>query len=592
MITASKSKTTFGKPHHLKINGRKSLISSRNYHAPAGGWNTSCFLLSSSAKSLNDEFQNYDDFGLTSHLTSCSTNLSIYNTYVANCHSKVESCGLKSEISEPSSFTVKLLSHLEETQTLTDSTGLINFNYHAWPTIFNQDVIFDKHGDQVHSEGGSQPPKSDESDEVTKVEPPLGGTKAAAFKVSREYVSSDASEGFEDWSFLDQKRPYDSLVRENIFELLEDLEKTELTPQGGYQVEDSLRQGNATRPLKAPNALPLKTTSYHHLSNLASTSPGEITVLPTSSPEAPLLSEHLFSSEINKTYANRLRLGQRIKQFYGLSNLESMSGVIDSEATTSSSSSLNALLKLEDRLDIQMFRLKWSSSIANARQLLKHKHVGIITYKDRLTGAQGESNVHRGLVPPKGGSKVSDGLQGTKLEHLTSGAKEATANMFLGEGDLVYWRSKPTTNKVGFADKNHATRKTANVNSHKFPWLSYLSSDTPLGGYQGTAGIPIPGQLAEVSTVFALGTSYGSISLADELMSSLSHQMNTEPVYFTKAAKQCANPQKVSNYFEIHYKHAYCIRSSQSLKQEYLRLPQSSIHKDDWKSFLESSIRT
>ena len=86
---------------------------------------------------------------------------------------------MKSEISEPSSFTVKLLSHLEETQTLTDSTGLINFNYHAWPTIFNQDVIFDKHGDQVHSEGGSQPPKSDESDEVTKVEPPLGGTKAA-----------------------------------------------------------------------------------------------------------------------------------------------------------------------------------------------------------------------------------------------------------------------------------------------------------------------------------------------------------------------------------------------------------------------------
>eukprot|EP01046_Picozoa_sp_COSAG06_P122788 COSAG06_NODE_70554_length_191_cov_42.673913_1_plen_37_part_01 len=35
--------------------------------------------------------------------------------------------------------------------------------------------------------------------------------------LKQEYVSSDASEGFEDWSFLDQKRPYDSLVRENIF---------------------------------------------------------------------------------------------------------------------------------------------------------------------------------------------------------------------------------------------------------------------------------------------------------------------------------------------------------------------------------------
>ena len=28
--------------------------------------------------------------------------------------------------------------------------------------------------------------------------------------------------------------------------------------------------------------------------------------------------EHLFSSDINKTYTNRLRLKQRIKQFYGL----------------------------------------------------------------------------------------------------------------------------------------------------------------------------------------------------------------------------------------------------------------------------------
>jgi hypothetical protein len=58
----------------------------------------------------------------------------------------VESCGLKATLPkyplggvpntkcskvEPSSFTVKLLSHLEETQTLTDSTGLINSNYHA-----------------------------------------------------------------------------------------------------------------------------------------------------------------------------------------------------------------------------------------------------------------------------------------------------------------------------------------------------------------------------------------------------------------------------------------------------------------------------
>jgi hypothetical protein len=82
----------------------------------------------------------------------------------------------------------------------------------------------------------------------------------SAFKVSRDYVSSDSSEGFEDWSFLDQKRPYDSLVRENIFELLEDLE------------------------------LNIKEGSNFNVG----------------------FEEHLFSSEINKTYTNRLRLEQRI----------------------------------------------------------------------------------------------------------------------------------------------------------------------------------------------------------------------------------------------------------------------------------------
>ena len=46
---------------------------------------------------------------------------------------------------------------------------------------------------------------------------------------------------------------------------------------------------------------------------------------------------------------------------------------------------------------------------------------------------------------------------------------------------------------------------------------------------------------------------------------------------------------KLSQYFETHYKYTYAIRTSQNLKLEYLRLPQSSIHKNEWKSFLEVS---
>jgi len=78
--------------------------------------------------------------------------------------------------------------------------------------------------------------------------------------------------------------------------------------------------------------------------------------------------------------------------------------------------------------------------------------VGIITYKDRLIGTQGESNATRQTrsvrkrsfqikdfkVPDSLSRYSLEGIQRTKLEHLTSGAKEATANMFLGEGDLIY----------------------------------------------------------------------------------------------------------------------------------------------------------
>ena len=39
--------------------------------------------------------------------------------------------------------------------------------------------------------------------------------------------------------------------------------------------------------------------------------------------------------------------------------------------------------------------------------------------------------------------------------------------------------------------------------------------------------------------------------------------------------------QKLAQYFETHYKYTYAIRTAQDLKLEYLRLPQSSIQKNE-----------
>ena len=74
-------------------------------------------------------------------------------------------------------------------------------------------------------------------------------------------------------------------------------------------------------------------------------------------------------------------------------------------------------------------------------------------------------------------------------------------------------------------------------------------------------------------SVFALSNDYGSISLSNELITSFQGCCN-------ESASKLAI-KKLSKYFEIHYKHTYSIRTSQDFKLEYLRLPQSSINKNE-----------
>ena len=73
--------------------------------------------------------------------------------------------------------------------------------------------------------------------------------------------------------------------------------------------------------------------------------------------------------------------------------------------------------------------------------------------------------------------------------------------------------------------------------------------------------------------VFALSSDYGSISLSNELITSFQGSCN-------ESASKLAI-KKLSKYFEIHYKHTYSIRTSQDFKLEYLRLPQSSVNKNE-----------
>ena len=99
--------------------------------------------------------------------------------------------------------------------------------------------------------------------------------------------------------------------------------------------------------------------------------------------------------------------------------------ILHSNAKTEENSTASIwapLLKLEDRADIQIFRLNWATSLASARQLLKHKHFGITRQKDR--------NVRDG---------TSQGNNGT-MNALSVGfkTKNLTSNIFIQKGDLLY----------------------------------------------------------------------------------------------------------------------------------------------------------
>lgn len=537
----------------ISYSSGQANVQNQIVHVPAPR-NTTCLnkeslgllCLAQVINNLEKQINCYQKYGLSSYLASCSTNLLSYKTYVATTVKAKHSWGVTTLL--PLIFLTKNSPFGGiESEALNCKASIYDRN-----TKYSNANLNDPKGSPTIEEFDSSISLS--SYNLTKIlddELDTGGIRSSLsklnseenapivsipFKVTRDYISGDASEGFEDWSFLDQKRPYDSLVRENIFELLEDLQNF---------------AGNA------------KATSLE----------GSVDIH-----TKVALEEHLFSSDINKTYANRLRLKQRIKQFYGLTNMKVENNTVIPYDT---------LLKLEERIDIQLFRLNWVSSIGHARQVLKHKHIGISERKDRL------------------GAK--------NIEHTLQSV--AASNLFLKEGDLLYQRNiniRSSYSHSGLDDP----RGGASFNFHLFPWFNYICVDNEsISEYNnmnnqtvtspesfGSGLIHKPeesSQTYEVSSerkafqgVFALSSDYGSISLSNELITSFQGSYNgsdsnakrSEPKLSKLAIK------KLSKYFETHYKHTYSIRTSQDFKLEYLRLPQSSINKNEWKAFLESSI--
>ena len=597
------------------------------------------------AKSLSKKINCYQKYGLPSSLASCSATLSARKTYIATtveCPVTATNFFQINKVSQSTSHLLTATSVWKKECSVENFEGakvsidsLLSSTSYVVAETFENGISFHK------------TPKIEDLavNNLGNLEGEVSGdttifTKISAFKVSRDYISSDSSEGFEDWSFLDQKRPYDSLVRENIYELLEDLENSKAMTSEPRVLEKSLRDSEEVRP------------GDYETSAMNTTNDG--------------LEEHLFSSEIQNTYANRLRLEQRMKHFYGFTSLTTKlvkaSNAKSKKLQKStrnfhfgSQSVWDILLQLEERIDIHLFRLNWVSSLAHARQVLKHKHIGILDRKDRQItgwikgyafGSEASKQPQYEYLSTESKAMPSDARRGCEeifsnalrsepqVSKATSSVAAtevkfssiaAASNLFLKEGDLLYWREK-NKSVLGYqfsADSNTSClggMKT--LGSHKFPWFGYIN-DSDYGNTSYSDRIPAG---SDSLYVFALGSSHGSINLSDDIALAFTRPISTacsvqmQPASAPNASrsvaaaeevsllggqqgKRCgrlpkkqasvmaaASLQKLSKYFETHYKYTYAIRTAQDLKLEYLRLPQSSIQKNEWKAFLESSI--
>ena len=435
------------------------------------------------------------------------------------------------------------------------------------------------------------------------------------FKLSRDY--SFEEEGFEDWSFLYEDRPYDSLVRENIFELLEHLETGE---------NNDL-------------SLPVSSTMNDDLASIS----GYVPMVEEDDDEMVRFSdnlgwtpfeEHVSSSEIHQTYSNRLRLEQRMKWFYGLKTKAMFQkSILRSNGRNEENNAASIwapLLKLEDRADIQIFRLNWATSLASARQLLKHKHFGITRQKDR--------NVRDGTSQGNNGT-MNASVVGFKTKSLTS-------NIFIQKGDLLYWMTRDIriadNTAEGMDNEASSTKKSGIVgvvgkngrpsqgNSHQFPWGIYTSiSESPTpdfivdsldmeapmsesnvrdGTSQGNTTediFLIPTQNAQLTLDSCLhdlfldicgdGAAKGAVTDGDdglraEFSALRMKQISQKSGHKNQTTFVGCDLKQVSYYFETHYDLMYVIRSPDKPIKKYLSLPQSIIHKNEWKNYLESSI--
>jgi len=400
-------------------------------------------------------------------------------------------------------------------------------------------------------------------------------SSSQSFKMPRDFTTDFRN--LEDWNLI-QNRPYDALVRENYL----DLAKGSKTDDSSELNEPSLKVGsnrfdwsldsfcNLYKSKKTGLDVKLNEEQVFSKNSEPESSFSEFHSLvenqdPKDVDHEGSFVEQVISGDIQTAYKDRLQVEKRLRWFYGLSTKSSFNRAIfpfDTKRSLNSKKSMGTglLEKLEGRLDVQVFRLQWASTIQAARQLIQHGHILVWSEKD----------------------------YSMKLASILKGPRKKTSSYCLQAKDLILLKPKSLNSldgvyncefhsrSVGLPTNPLTENKTNEALSFKFPWSSFYDSLDLKSGSESENPMHLL-QSAEVLLTF-------SPSLGDKLIDSVEssngkfRSMNSEVV--NKPLHKMS-----ANYVQLHSESAFYVYEG---SRDLSSLPFPQLDLNELKSFLLS----
>ena len=480
--------------------------------------NKNMYLLYKISKEIKEQYSLYDKYGLTTNLQSTTNETSKTKGFVLSEEINTTNSTICSEKEENPSTKQNLTSLLKQ-------ASFISSEKETFLSMFQLNNTGTKK--EENSSISQYKLGSSEDSSLSLVErnnyswsSSLGmfdlnslpeSVNSKSFKVPRDF--STDFRNIEDWSSI-QNRPYDSLTRNNFSEVENDLNYNFGGPGSKKKsVENKITAFNAFSSFQefyntkysGENVSKLNSKSIMPVLGVAKNSlKTEFNNLVSQEKfvnhyKNTVLIEQVLSEDIKGIYKNRLETEKKLRWFYGLLSKSSFNRLIHPFKTNRSlrskkGISSSVIAKMESRLDVQLFRMRWAPTIIAARQLVQHNHIVVWSYKNYCSSL----------------------LEGRKIP------EKQISNYELQSGDIIMLKPSAISvleNYWNILDQSITENKTNQIGktfSYNFPWFVFQKSSI-LSSLNKRWNETSQSSSLEKKAVYSLYSDIGSLQVSEDL---------------------------------------------------------------------------